>query len=352
MADSSPSGCSPSAGSSTSSKPQSAADRLMAIPHIVTAIIEYARQDRTTLARLMRTSKDFYMEVGPVLYHTVAIWEETIDSFFRGSFTPCYCEECVNDLKEKWGIDHANKCFTERGKLTNKPHSYGKYNNPIPSPQPATPKKKSATINTPDASPSKSSAVSTPGPATPESGKKPDAKTPNDNKAEEAQKSKNAKKNKKKKEAKKAKKANSKKAADGFGSDDEVANVLLPISKKDLLRCVRVLTLGCHHESACEIHSARVEEFMQGVEVLRVVESPCAPHRTFHICENIPGGSCPIIDALNPRKIVVRNISGLPVPFPPTWKANTKTKEMVFVLSTQLMAYTGSKVRYSDWESS
>lgn len=79
----------------------SAATRLMAIPHIVTAIIQYARRDRSTLASLMRLDTHFYKEVAPLLYHTVAIWEETIDSFFRGSFKPCRCDECLKDLKDR-----------------------------------------------------------------------------------------------------------------------------------------------------------------------------------------------------------------------------------------------------------
>lgn len=339
---------------SVSSSP-SAVDRVMAIPHIVTSIIQYARQDRTSLARLMRMNKNFYLEAAPLLYHTVAIWEETVDSFFLGSFTPCKCEECVTELKEKWGIDHENNCLTEYGKLFNQPHGYGKYTNPAPRPEPATPTKATSSGDTPGASPSKSSPASTPGPVTPKDEK--DATLAGNSKAKK--KSKNSKKSK----SKKAKKTKATKVtrggepAEGCGdnynvdmdsdedSDDELSGIRLPISKQDLLRRVRVLTLGSHHESACGIHCDQVIKFMQNVEVLRIVETPCAPHRTFHICENVPGGSCPMIDALNPRKIVVRNVSGLAVPFPVGWKASDKTKELVFVLPTKLISYTGKKVR-------
>lgn len=304
----------------------SAVDRLMAIPHIMNSILQYAHQDRPSLARLMRTNKNFYKEVGPLLYHTVAIWEETVDSFFLGSYKPCHCEECLTDLKERWGIDHVNGGLTEYGQLFSKPHGYGKYKNPAP-----RPKAPSKATTTPEASPSKSSTASSIGPKTPENAEVNrdggnDIKGVGD--GGEAKSTKGGKEDKDK--------------------DDDKLEISLPISKKDLLRCVRVLTLGSHHESACDIHCAQVLEYMQDVEILRIVETPCAPHRTFHICENCPGGSCPIIDALNPRKIVVRNVSGLPVPFPAMWKASTKTKEMVFVLPTKMIAYTGIKVSCQD----
>lgn len=313
--------------SMTSPASTSAGSRVFAIPHIVASIIQYASCDRSTLARLMRLDKNFYKEIAPLLYHTVAIWEETIDSFFLGSYKPCHCEECLTELKEKWGIDHANGSLTEWGEQFSKPHAFGKYTNPAPKPK--TPTK--AANKTPEASPSKSSTASSPSSTTPKDEK---PVTP-DNEGKKIKKNQTAKKTE----------SDDKPKVD---SSDDKPEIKLPISKKDLLRMVRVLTLGGHHESACEIHAPQAEEFLQGVEILRIVETPCAPHRTFHICENIPGGSCPMIDALNPRKIVVRNVSGHPVPFHPMWKANDKTKETVFILPTKLMAYSGADVSSCD----
>lgn len=310
-------------------------DKMMAIPHLVTNIINFARQDRKTLARLMRTNKNFYKAVGPVLYHTVWIWEETMDSFFKGTFKPCHCAECNARVKQVTGYDHDKGCFTEFGKLVNQPHHYGKYTNPAPRdfrPASATsppgkpaPAKKPATLNksaklrklktakskpakpsksvkatnaerTPEASPSKSSTASSPGPKTPED------------------------------------------------SDDE-PEIKLPISKKELFGYVRVLTLGGHHESACEIYAEQLEKYMTNLEVLRIVETPAHPFQTFALCENIPGGSCPFVDAVNPRKLVVRNVSGKPLPFPPLWELADRTKEVVFVLPTEHQRYGDMKVR-------
>lgn len=301
----------PSASSS------SAVDRLMSIPHIVTSIIQYASRDRPTLARLMRLDKTFYKEVAPLLYHTVAIWEETIDSFFRGSFKPCGCDECLERLKDDWGIDRrADGGLTEYGKLFSKPHGYGRYTNPAP--RPKTPHED-------------------------EKASSPVRKSPKDEPLLKINITENAK------NVQKGPRASESQDVEGnleAVDDDDNPAVTLPISKKDLLRLVRVFTLGSHHESGCGIYSKHVQEFMQGVEILRILETPCAPHRTFHICENCPGGSCPIVDALNPRKIVVRNVSGLEVPFPAMWKANSKTKEMVFVLPTKMMSYTGKDVSF------
>lgn len=51
----------------------SAANRIMANSHIMKTMLSYLRQDRTTLARLMRTNGYMYILVGPMLYDTVAI---------------------------------------------------------------------------------------------------------------------------------------------------------------------------------------------------------------------------------------------------------------------------------------
>lgn len=299
----------------------SVVDRMMSIPHIVTAIIQYASRDHPTLARLMRLDKCFYKEVAPLLYHTVAFSEQTANSFFLGSYKPCRCDECLNELKEKWGWDSANKTFTEWGEMFNKPHRYGKYNNPAPRPKAPT----TATNNTP-------------------SGSSSSLKATKDDKEAKANDDGNNNVNKDtEKDLDDTQIENSKDKSESV-SDEEEPEITLPISKKELLGMVRVLTLGSHHESACEVFSTQVEKFMQGVEILRIVETPCAPHRTWYLCENCPGGSCPIVEALNPRKIVVRNVSGLQIPFPALWKANTKTKEMVFVLPSKMMAYTGADV--------
>lgn len=300
------------------SKPASVVNKLMAIPHIVTSILRHARQDRPSLARLMRTNKNMYLAAGPILYHTAAIWEETIDSFFGGSYKPCYCADCKKRAKDKWGIDHDNDgLLTAYGKLTQGPHGYGKYTNPPPRESQAEGKKKKKGGN-------------------------------------------NKKKNKKKKKAKDGKTTEEgMTAADAADTKDKAKGKArksgevvppgepestLPLSKRQLLAHVRILTLGGHHESACEIYAPHAAKYLVNLETLRVVETPHNPFQTFHICENIPGGSCPMIDSLAPRKLVVRNISGLALPFDPLWVANPKTEEIVFVLPTELAAYAGKKV--------
>lgn len=194
--------------------------------------------------------------------------------------------------------------------MFNKPHGYGKYTNPAPRPKTPTEDAEDTLL----ASPSKSSTTSSFSPSTP--------------KDEKTSKPENDKSDRKSKQGQKSTVSKDPENKPRASDNDDEPEITLPISKKDLLRMVRVFTLGSHHESGCEIYSEEVEEFMQGVEILRILETPCAPHRTFHICENCPGGSCPLIDTLNPRKIVVRNVSGLSVPFPAMWKANSKQQQV------------------------
>lgn len=298
-----------------------AVDKLMAIPHIVNNILRHARQDRPSLARLMQTNRNMYATAGPILYYTAIIWEENIDSFFEGSFKRCSCADCHERAKEKWGIDHANGGLTAFGKLTAGPHSYGKYTNPPPREANDKDKDPAATAKSTQRKDQK--------------GGKP-GKTASDDGTTAMDGTKDS--------------TNSKVKSKGTQSNNPVMpgepKSTLPLSKRQLLAHVRILTVSTHHESACEIYAPHAAKYLVNLETLRIVETPNTPFQTFHICENIPGGSCPLIDGLAPRKLVVRNISGLPLPFPPLWTANPKTKEIVFVLPTELAAYAGKKVSF------
>lgn len=317
------------ATSATTPSSASAVNKLMAIPHIVTTILRHARQDRPSLARLMRTNRNLYAAAGPILYHTAVIWEENIDAFFEGSFKRCFCTDCKKSMEAKWGVDHATGELNAFGELTARPHGYGKYTNPAPRAASANETAAAAEVSKPK-------------------------KTKGGN---------NKKKNKMKKKAQQNKAVKEDAATSPLDSKDSTSNKgkysvphsrkpvipgepksTLPLSKRQLLAHVRVLTLSGHHESACEGYAPHAAKYLVNLEILRVVEMPHTPFTTFHICENIPGGSCPLIDNLAPRKLVVRNISGLRLPFPPSWTANPKTKEIVFVLPTESAAYSGKDV--------
>lgn len=276
----------------------SAVDQLMAIPHIVAAVLHHARRDRASLARLMQTNRNFYILAGPALYHTAAVAEDTMDAFFEGSFRRCSCTECFN---------RDTGAFTAHPEHGSKPHTCDKHATPAPragkSGEPVDPVHRADKKTTNKTNSTTEDTEGTKGPC--------DVKT----------------------------------AGEHTGRKDG-PEVQLPLSKRELLACVRVLTLGGHHESACAIYGPMATALLAGVEVLRVVETPHGAYETFHLCENVPGGSCPLVDAVRPRKLVVRNISGLPLPFPPLWEAAARTEEIVFVLPTTQAAYAGPAVSY------
>lgn len=111
-------------------------------------------------------------------------------------------------------------------------------------------------------------------------------------------------------------------------------NVTLPIPKTELLSFVQTLSLASHHESACDCYANSLTKFLTALDTLRVVETPSMWAATFFICENIPHGNCPILEALVPRKLVVRNVTGNHLPVSPGWSVPRETEEVVLFLST------------------
>lgn len=223
-------------------------NHLMALPHVVSNIIHYARTSRPTLARLMRTNTNFYAEAGPVLYDTVTVWEKNFELFFHGVFDPA-----EGDISA-FSAPICDFVDTERWEHTHFP----RFDNP---------------------------------------------------------------------------------RARRWGSTCDDTGNTLPFSKKELLSFVRVLTLGSHHASSCARFYVPFLKYMTNVEVFRIVDTPVYEAITALVCGNIPTDSvpkvpCPIISAINPRKLVLRNLSYKTIPFPPLWSLNDKTKEVVLVFPT------------------
>lgn len=226
-------------------------NQVMALPHIVSGIIQCARTDRPSLARLMRTNRNFYTEVGPVLYDTVAVWEKTFESFFRGAFDPVGDDISsftapISILLDNRLLDHAH---------------FPQFVNRRPTPS---------------------------------------------------------------------------YRADGV---DSAAHIGLPFSKQELLSFVRVLTLGSHKADICARFYVPFLKYTTNVEVFRIVDTPLHEAVTMPLCENMPVNNvpqhpCPITSAINPRKLVLRNLSHKTIPFPPLWSLNSNTKEVVLVLPT------------------
>lgn len=119
---------------------------------------------------------------------------------------------------------------------------------------------------------------------------------------------------------------------------------VLPISKKVLLSYVRVISIGSHHESACDSFGELLGEHITDLNVLRIVDTPVHWAFCAQMCEHIPQGQCALVTSIKPRKIVLRNIGGLHIPFPPKWSLHDKTKEVVIILSTLRDRYAGMKV--------
>lgn len=225
-------------------------DEVMALPHVVYSIAQYARTDRTTIFNLMRTNRNLYALVGPVLYDTVAVWENNFDSFFHGAFNRS------TDDHSAYGSPICNLVDNVTGEHVKFPEFENK-----------------APFRT-------------------------------------------------------------------YWSGRYTAGTTLPLSKRELLSFVRVLTLGSHHSFSCAVWYTSFRKYVTNVEVFRIVDTPVHDGVTAPICSSpdsdtgVPETPCPIISAINPRKLVLRNLSHRSLPFPPLWSLNSNTKEVVFIIPT------------------
>lgn len=80
----------------------------------------------------------------------------------------------------------------------------------------------------------------------------------------------------------------------------------LPLSKKELLSFVRVLTLGSHHGESCAVYYTPFRRYVTNVEVFRIVDTPVYDGVTVPVCSSFavngaPDSPCPIISAINPE---------------------------------------------------
>lgn len=225
-------------------------NEVMALPHVVSAIVQYAQTDRLCLSRLMRTNRNIYAIAGPVLYDTVTVSEKNFEPFFRGAFN-----SSTDDLS-RYGAPICNLVDNVNFEHFKFPQLYNKA--PF--------------------------------------------------RHYRAQ-----------------------------GDDSKKRG--LPLSKKELLSFVRVLTLGSHHGNSCAVYYTPFRKYVTNVEVFRIVDTPVHEGVTVLVCCGIPDDGVPqvpypIISAINPRKVVLRNLSRLSLPFPPLWSLNSNTKEVVIVLPT------------------
>jgi hypothetical protein len=274
--------------------PSAAVDRALAIDHIVKHIIDYA--ERPALARLMRVSKRLYMMVARPLYHTVAISEETINSFVEGLITVgvCQCGKCEERFFQHYKVDRKL-----RETMKGDPTKFRKV-------------RLSRLVDNKDAlkdlekekrgiSQAKAGSTSSTDP----------------------------------------------KAASSNHHDGEspLSKPVLPISKTVLLSYVGVISVGSHHESACDSFGELLGKHLTDLDVLRIVHTPVHWAFCAQMCEHIPQGQCALVTCLKPRKIVLHNIGGLHIPFPPKWSLHEKTKEVVIILSTLRDRYAGMNVR-------
>lgn len=133
------------------------------------------------------------------------------------------------------------------------------------------------------------------------------------------------------------------KADDDHCDDDSGHLSSLPLTKQELLSCVRVLTLGSHHRSACSFHCWKAAEYLTNLEVLRIVETPQTQFETQRICQ-FHGSTCSLVEVTRPRKIVVRNVSQCSLPFKASWRLSERTKEVVFVFPTKADRYDSATV--------
>jgi hypothetical protein len=106
--------------------------------------------------------------------------------------------------------------------------------------------------------------------------------------------------------------------------------------KAPLLKLVRVLTITQHHSCLCKVYARHLKTLLPNLDTVRIATDPVSPG-SFQVRSLCDSGECPLLQAIQVRKIVLRNLDGGGLPLPTRdWASHhpTQMSELVVVLPT------------------